>query len=87
MKQIKLVLMCTAVCVAVLTAYAKRPAAACESAQQYVKWGPMYVPVNNYGIDYTCIYSAGICTYYQPDPIAMPNGYVPCRTGTFSFIY
>jgi hypothetical protein len=81
MNKIKLALIATAILVAVGGAFATRPCVQCELAPQYVPSGAGYVEAGQYGIDYICYTTAGVCTYYKPDPF-QPN-YAPCRTGSF----
>jgi len=86
MKKIKLILISTAIVLAVGTAFATRPCAACEYAQQYVYTMGAYVEAGEYGYDYACVSEPGICTYYKPSPILQPNYYAPCRLGSYNLI-
>lgn len=86
MVKIKVAFISIAVILAIGGAFATRPRAICEEQTQYFKWGSIYLPAGQYGVHYVCIGSAGICTYFKPLPTE-PYGYVPCRTGTFSFVY
>jgi hypothetical protein len=84
MNKIKLALIATAILVSIGGAFATRPCVQCEHANQYIPSGQGYVQVGEYGIDYFCYSTSGICTYYQPDPLSQPNHYVPCRTGGYT---
>jgi hypothetical protein len=81
MKKIKVVLMTAAVLTAAIGVFATRPCDHCELAPQYIPSGQGYVEAGQYGVDYICYTTAGVCTYYKPDyfkPI-----YAPCRVGNF----
>jgi hypothetical protein len=85
MLKIKLCLIAAAIIGGVFGAVAHKDQAACESQQQYYKFGNTYVPVGQYGVDYVCYSSAGTCTYYLSNPFN-PNSWTPCRTGAFSWL-
>jgi hypothetical protein len=83
MSRIKLFLIGSAIAIGVGGALASRPTDICESQTQYFQWGTSYFPAGQYGTDYVCLSSAGVCTFYRPNPF---SGYVPCRTGTFEWV-
>lgn len=83
MKKIRIALIATAVVLAVGGAYGTRPARGCESSTQYRLSAGGYVEAGRFGIDYTCMQSGNVCTYYKPDPINQPTTYAPCKVGTF----
>ncbi len=85
MSRVKLFLIASAIVIGVGGAIASRPTAYCETQTQYFQWGTSYFPAGSYGTDYVCLSSAGVCTFYRPNPLN-PNGYVPCRTGTFEWV-
>lgn len=87
MKWTRIILMTAGVMCAVIAASSSSRRLPCESQPQYFRWGAAFVPAGVYGYDYTCSASAGVCTYYKPDPITEPFSYVPCRTGSFSFVW
>jgi hypothetical protein len=86
MNKIKLALIATAILVSIGGAFATRPCAQCEFAQQYIPSGSGYVEVGDLGIDYDCEWSAGTCTYYRPNP-GQSNFYAPCHVGTYMEIH
>jgi hypothetical protein len=53
----------------------------CENSVQYIWNGSMYVEVGEFGVDYDCYVSGGVCTFYKPDPVGQPNSYSPCHIG------
>lgn len=80
-------LMTLAVMTAVGSAVANRPKAFCEDFTQYYRGAGGYQWAGEFGVDYVCLTGLGICTYYRPSPILMPNAYQPCRYGVFTFAY
>jgi hypothetical protein len=56
----------------------------CENSLQYRWNGSMYVEVGDYGVDFDCFVTGGICTYYKPDPVGQPNSYSPCHEGGYT---
>ena len=86
MSRIKLFLIAGAVVIGIGGALASRPSNYCETQPQYLKWGSSYIPAGQYGVDYVCLSSGGVCTFYQPNPLD-PNGYAPCRIGTFQWVW
>ena len=58
----------------------------CEYQPQYYKYGNSYFPAGTYGVDYICISSIGVCTYYK-SVATDPNSFAPCRTGYLEFLY
>jgi hypothetical protein len=84
MKRVKIILVAVDILTAIGTAVATRPCQACTYSQQFYSTGVGYVPAGEFGYDYYCIQNGGICTYYRPYPIALPNYYVPCRSGEYT---
>lgn len=84
MTKLKWILMSIAILTAVGGAVASAKSAVCESFPQYVRYAGMYMYAGVEGQDYYCYPSAGVCTYWLPNP---PNGYVPCKTGAYVFIW
>jgi hypothetical protein len=72
-----------AILAAVGGAFATRPCFECSYSQQYVWTGSYYHAVGEYGEDFDCHITAGVCTYYKPDPMGQPNVYAPCHQGTY----
>ena len=85
MSRIKLFLIGSAITLGIGGAIASRPTDYCETQTQYFQWGTSYFPAGVYGSDYVCLSSAGVCTFYRPNPLD-PNGYAPCRTGTLQWV-
>ena len=81
MKKIKIVLNAIAITAAIGGALATRFYTRHENHQQYVPANNAYIPAGEYGIDYNCFDSNGVCTYYQPDSLHHPNQYLPCKKG------
>ena len=86
MSKIKLACIAVAIVVGIGGAFATKPCALCETQQQYIKFQNGWIPVGEYGTDYICSNSAGTCTWVQESPY-LPNSFVPCRTGQFSWIF
>jgi hypothetical protein len=86
MLKIKLCLISAAIICSIIGAFAGKPTALCTTQPQFFKFGNSYLPAGDYGVDYVCTGSAGICTYYQPNPFD-PNSYAPCRTGSFTWLF
>jgi len=84
MNKIKLAFIATAILTAVGGAFATRPCVQCEVGTQYYFNGTGYVNAGEYGIDYLCGGTGGVCTYYKPDPSGQPNYYAPCRIGGYA---
>lgn len=85
MKRVKIILMCTAVALAIGTAFATRPCQSCIYSDQFYQTSNGYVPAGQFGVDYYCFqYGTNVCTYYRPFPIAQPNNYVPCKMGVYT---
>lgn len=57
----------------------------CEYYTQYRKLGSTYVEAGEYGSDFVCLNSSGVCTYYKPNPVV--EVYLPCHTGAFTPIF
>lgn len=83
MNKIKLGFIAIAILAAVGGAFATKPCVTCENAQQYVWTGSTYQAVGLYGEDFDCVVTAGVCTYYRPDPW-QPTVYAPCHEGVYT---
>lgn len=81
MKKIKFALVGTAIIggisAAIATTNFKAP---CEFMTQYVNLNGEYVMAGTYGLDYFCVSSVGICTWYKPWP---GSDWTPCRGGFY----
>ena len=75
-----------AILAAVGGAFATRPCFECSYSQQYVWTGVGYQAVGLWGENFDCYITAGVCTYYKPNPIAQPNVYAPCHEGAYYLI-
>ena len=84
MSKIKLALIAVAIFTAVGGAFATSYCATCENSQQYYYNGGGYVPVGTYGMDYDCVFSGTVCTYYKANPVTQPDVYTPCRIGGYT---
>ncbi|WP_205512344.1 hypothetical protein [Longitalea arenae] len=84
MNKIKMAFIAIAILAAVGGAFATRPCLSCEYSQQYIWNGSSYTPVGEYGIDFDCWVSSGICTFYRPEPVLKPNMYSPCHMGVYA---
>lgn len=81
MKKIKLVFVSIAVSCALTAAFATTHfKAPCEYMTQYRLYNGSYVLAGTYALDYFCIGSLGVCTWYKPWPT---SDWTPCRTGTY----
>ena len=85
MNKIKLAFIATAILAGVGGAFATRPCVGCEYDKQYYQLNNGYAEAGTYGVDFYCMSSGGVCTFFKPDP-GQPNMYVPCKTGTFAWI-
>jgi hypothetical protein len=83
MNKIKLAFIATAILAGVGGAFAMKPCVQCEHFPQYMRVGTVYVPIGEFGVDYDCMVSGGICTWYKPDPLGQPNTYAPCHVGSY----
>lgn len=89
MKYLKALLTAAIVMIAVSGAVATNMATKCydcSNATMYYFNGTTYIPAGEYGWDFYCNGTIGICTYYKPDPYFNPNYYEICRYGTFTRI-
>lgn len=85
MKKIKLLLNSMAILGAIGGAFATSYCFDCEEEEQYVPAASTFSLAGEYGVDYTCSFAAGTCTYYYTDTI---NGQLaPCREGQFSPVH
>ncbi|THU40850.1 hypothetical protein FAM09_01675 [Niastella caeni] len=82
MNKIKLAFIAIAILAAVGGAFATKPCDTCENSQQYIYTGSGYVAVGLYGEDFDCYITAGVCTFWRPDPW-QPNVYAPCHEGYY----
>jgi hypothetical protein len=84
MKKIKVAMISMAIILAVGGAFATRPKLDCTDFQQYYRFGlNTYLEAGQFGDDYICLTSVGVCTYYKPFPDSHPNFYAPCRNGIY----
>lgn len=84
MKKLKLGLMAAAIVVAVSSAFASKPPDdLCYMELQYWYNGS-YHEAGEYGLNYYCSGSTGVCTYWRPDPVGQPNYYQACKIGTYN---
>jgi hypothetical protein len=83
MKRIKLILNITAITIAIAAAIATSIYMQNNDQPQFIPVNNAYVPVGDYGTDYNCHDSTGVCTYYQPDPVARPREYSPHQKGKY----
>lgn len=86
MKRIKLILNCTAITLAIAGAIATSQYMQDNDPPQYIpvkNVNNAYTPAGDYGTDYNCHDSTGVCTYYQPDPVARPQEYIPHHKGKY----
>lgn len=81
MKKIRITLMTVAIVCSISAALATKTDFSCTYAPQYYKVGSAYLPAGEWAYDYICAGLTGVCTYYKPNPIFMPNYYAPCRAG------
>lgn len=54
-----------------------------EFWQYYRRNSNDYVEAGEFGFDYDCLTTVGVCTYYKPFPDSHPNFYSPCRNGAY----
>lgn len=81
MKKIKFVLVSIAIVGAITAAVATTNfKAPCEYATQYRLYNGTYVLAGEYAVDYYCVGTLGVCTWYKPWP---SSDWTPCRTGTY----
>jgi len=83
MKRIKLILNSTAIILAIAGAIITSLYMQDSDQPQYIPVNNSFKPVGDFGTDYKCHDSTGICTYYQPDPVAHPQKYSPRRKGKY----
>ena len=80
MKKWKLLLLSVAIATGIGGAFATTKCQICEYYEQYRLYNGSYVSAGTYGVDFICINSAGVCTYYKPSP---SSPYYVCRTGQY----
>jgi hypothetical protein len=83
MKRIKLILNITAITLAITGAIVTSLYMQDNDPPQFIPINNAYTPVGDYGTDYNCHDSIGVCTYYQPDPVARPKEYSPHHKGKY----
>jgi hypothetical protein len=83
MKRIKIILNATAITIAIAGAFATRLYLQQNDHPQYIPLHNSFKPVGDFGIDYDCHDATDVCTYYQPDPVARPQEYLPYRKGKY----
>ena len=82
MKKWKVIFISIAIVVGIGGAYASyKQDGICSFYIQYHYTGGVYVPAGEEDVDYACIGSAGVCTYYKP---SISSPYLPCHFGTFT---
>lgn len=87
MRKLRVILLSVAVLAAVGSALANHKRLFCEDLPQYYLGAGGYQPAGEFGVDYVCLTDVGICTYYKPNPYLLPNTYLPCRFGFYTFAY
>ena len=87
MKKIKVLLNSMAILVAIGGAFATSYCWQCEEQVQYVPSNNSYHKAGEYGIDYTCIFGMGACTFYYTDSTVNPGRLAPCREGRYAPAY
>lgn len=85
MRKLRLILLATAVVIAVGGAMATKSAAPCSSLPQFYKYGENYYPAGILGYDYQCQFDhfGGACTYYFD---TATETYKPCKYGKIVWI-
>jgi hypothetical protein len=84
MNKVKLAFIAVAILTAVGGAFATRPCLPCYNNTQYYWNGQAYIDAGEFGVDFDCWVTGGVCTYYKPDPMGQPNYYAPCHEGAWS---
>jgi hypothetical protein len=81
MKKIKFVIISTAIVCAITAAFAStRVKAPCDYATQYRYYNGSYILAGEYAVDYYCVGTLGVCTWYKPWPT---SDWTPCKSGTY----
>jgi hypothetical protein len=81
MKKIKVLFITLAITGAIGAAFATMVVKApCEYSTQYRLYNGSYVLAGQYAIDYYCVGTLDVCTWYKPWP---SSDWTPCRTGTY----
>ena len=80
MKKIKFVFVGLAVTGAISAAFATSFKAPCEYMTQYFNTNGSYTMAGTYGLDYFCVGTVGVCTWYKPWP---SSDWTPCRAGSY----
>lgn len=87
MRKLKVILMSVAILTAISSAWASHKRLFCEDLPQYYLGAGGYQPAGEFGVEYVCLIGVGACTYYKPNPVLLPNVYLPCRIGFHTFAY
>lgn len=82
MKKIKIILNSVAITIAIAGAFATRFCMHNDQTQ-YIPVNDTFKPVGDLGIDYNCLDSSVVCTFFLPDSVARPKEYLPYRQGQF----
>lgn len=82
MKKLKVILNAIAITVAIGGAFATHYYMN-DARPQYIPVNNTFEPAGDYGIDYNCVDSPEVCTYYQLDSVARPEEYLPYRKGKY----
>jgi hypothetical protein len=81
MKKVKFILISVSIVGAITAAFAStRAKAPCDYATQYRYHNGSYVLAGEYAVDYYCVGTLGVCTWYKPWP---SSDWVPCKSGTY----
>ena len=80
MKKIKISIMTMAIALSIGGAFATSPRLKqdCQAATQYYNNGTGYILAGKIGVNYLCVSSSNVCTYYK-----VGTTYVPCMNGTY----
>ena len=85
MKKIKFVFISISIIIGVGGAFATNMVKApCEFMTQYRLLNGSYVPAGEYAVDYYCVGTLGVCTWYKPWPT---SDWTPCKAGTYHPIF
>ena len=81
MKIMKFIFICVGIVIGVGGAFATNTIKApCEFMTQYRFVNGSYVLAGEYAVDYYCVGTFGVCTWYKPWPT---SDWTPCKTGTY----
>jgi hypothetical protein len=87
MKKIKVLLNSIAILAAIGGAFATSFCWQCEEQVQYIPVDNTYNQAGEYGVDYTCSFGLGTCTYYYTDTAGKAGRLAPCREGQFTPVH